>query len=610
MSFWSDLSKATAPTGEYANLDPATLQSTIQSLLAQQAANGGANADPVFARELEKAGYMGGSLPNLPQMDITDYNYAGPNTAKVNGQPVTYAALGQGFGEYRQDPNVPNEYFSYSSQGDNSRSQAYGIDPSGQYIVMSRPTMTPPPRATRNRDAMDLINPVTMAGLSAFAGPQIAGALGSAGLSAGAAAAGTGAILGGGGAALTGGDIGRGALMGGATAAIGNGIFGGSTPDGVIPEFDYAAGGSNGMYNPSAVSYPVNALAPPVSFNNPEAVAGGDLSAFEYPTLTGAEAQTYGAPASGYYGLPSPTMPPAIPPSVAEVATMPPAIPPFNPNSTIGDPLYGGQGGGVGASVGGGVGAGAAAAVTPGLIAKVAAYTGLSTGAIERLGGAAISSLAGLYGAGMVGSAADRAAKGIADANASSNALLADIDARNRAREEPFYQAGVNALPAYTKGVMPGGDLVRPFSMADYQADPGYGFRMSEGMKALDRSAASRGLLRSGPTIAGAIERGQNLATAEYDRAYNRFNSDQATRRNALASLTGFAPTASSAIRSSDMAYGGNATNLASNTANAMAGAGATRASAYGNALAGIGQNAYNALSPNPFAQYMQRPIG
>ena len=153
MSFWSDLNKATAPTGEYANLDPATLQSTIQSLLAQQAANGGANADPVFARELEKAGYMGGASPNLPQMNITDYNYAGPNTAKVNGQPVTYAALGQGYGEYRQDPNSPNEYFSYSPQGDNSRSQAYGIDPSGQYIVMSKPQMTPPPPPTPGKVA-------------------------------------------------------------------------------------------------------------------------------------------------------------------------------------------------------------------------------------------------------------------------------------------------------------------------------------------------------------------------------------------------------------------------------------------------------------------------
>jgi hypothetical protein len=66
-------------------------------------------------------------------------------------------------------------------------------------------------------------------------------------------------------------------------------------------------------------------------------------------------------------------------------------------------------------------------------------------------------------------------------------------------------------------------------------------------------------------------------------------------------------------MQSGDMAYGSNAANLASNTANAMAGAGATRSSSYGNALAGIGQNVYNAMNPNPMnammASYMQNQM-
>lgn len=45
------------PTGAYASLSPADLEADIQSLLAQQAAGGGENADPVFAQELAKAGY-------------------------------------------------------------------------------------------------------------------------------------------------------------------------------------------------------------------------------------------------------------------------------------------------------------------------------------------------------------------------------------------------------------------------------------------------------------------------------------------------------------------------------------------------------------------------
>ena len=257
--------------------------------------------------------------------------------------------------------------------------------------------------------------------------------------------------------------------------------------------------------------------------------------------------------------------------------------------------------------------AGGVGGATSGLIQQLANYTGLSTSAIERLGGAAISSLASLASAGMTADAAKKAAQGIAESNAGSNQLMAQINAQNQARQEPFYQAGLKALPAYSQGVMPGGNLVRPFSNADFQADPGYGFRLSEGMKTLENSAASRGNLLSGSTLKGVQRYGQGLASQEYQNAYNRYTGDQATKRNALASLTGFAPTASSAMQSGDVAYGTNAANLASNTANAMAGAGATRSSSYGNALAGIGQNVYNAMNPNPMnammAAYMQNQM-
>ena len=224
--------------------------------------------------------------------------------------------------------------------------------------------------------------------------------------------------------------------------------------------------------------------------------------------------------------------------------------------------------------------------------------------------GSVISGGAGLLGAGLQANAAREAAQGIADANLSSNQLMARMNEQNRARQEPFYQAGLGALPAYTQGVMPGGNLVRPFAESDFKADPGYGFRMKEGMQALDRSAAARGGLLSGATLKGAERFGQDIASNEYNNAYNRYVGNQATQRNALAGLTGFAPTASSAMQAGDVSYGGNAANLASNTANAMAGAGATRASSYGNALAGIGQNVYNTINPDPMkammAAYMQ----
>ena len=52
--------------------------------------------------------------------------------------------------------------------------------------------------------------------------------------------------------------------------------------------------------------------------------------------------------------------------------------------------------------------------------------------------------------------------------------------------------------------------------------DPGYQFRLDEGRKALERSAAAQGTLRSGATLKGLMDYGQNTASQEYQRAYNR----------------------------------------------------------------------------------------
>lgn len=53
-------------------------------------------------------------------------------------------------------------------------------------------------------------------------------------------------------------------------------------------------------------------------------------------------------------------------------------------------------------------------------------------------------------------------------------------------------------------------------ALADFETSPGYQFRMDEGSKALDRSAASRGLLRSGAQQKAITAFGQGVASEEY----------------------------------------------------------------------------------------------
>lgn len=139
------------------------------------------------------------------------------------------------------------------------------------------------------------------------------------------------------------------------------------------------------------------------------------------------------------------------------------------------------------------------------------------------------------------------------------------------------------------------GALLKNFTMADYQKDPGYDFRLSEGQKALDRSAAAAGGLQSGAALKAASRFGQDYASNEYGKAYDRFNTDKTNQFNRLASLAGVGQMANNALSSAGQNYANQYSNLAminaSNQGNAALSAGNARASSYsglGNALGNI----------------------
>lgn len=56
----------------------------------------------------------------------------------------------------------------------------------------------------------------------------------------------------------------------------------------------------------------------------------------------------------------------------------------------------------------------------------------------------------------------------------------------------------------------------------DFKTDPGFQFRMGEGVNALQNSAAGRTGILSGNTLRGITEFGQGLASEEYGKAYGR----------------------------------------------------------------------------------------
>jgi hypothetical protein len=68
-------------------------------------------------------------------------------------------------------------------------------------------------------------------------------------------------------------------------------------------------------------------------------------------------------------------------------------------------------------------------------------------------------------------------------------------------------------------------------TMEEALDSPGFKFRLGEGLKALERSAASRGTLLTGGTLKGLQNYGQESASQEYDKVYGRKYNEYDTRR-------------------------------------------------------------------------------
>jgi hypothetical protein len=79
---------------------------------------------------------------------------------------------------------------------------------------------------------------------------------------------------------------------------------------------------------------------------------------------------------------------------------------------------------------------------------------------------------------------------------------------------------------------------------ADLEEDPGYRFRLAEGTKALERSAAARGGLLGGGTLRSLTRYSQSEASQEYANMFDRFMKQQEARRLSLSKLADIGLTA------------------------------------------------------------------
>ena len=105
------------------------------------------------------------------------------------------------------------------------------------------------------------------------------------------------------------------------------------------------------------------------------------------------------------------------------------------------------------------------------------------------------------------------------------------------------------------------GSLLQSFGMDQFQEDPGYQFRLDEGQKAIERSAAARGQYYDPSTVKALNDYNGNQANQTYGDAYNRYNNDQNNVFNRLAAVSGIGQTANASLNQAGQA---NATNAGS----------------------------------------------
>jgi hypothetical protein len=211
------------------------------------------------------------------------------------------------------------------------------------------------------------------------------------------------------------------------------------------------------------------------------------------------------------------------------------------------------------------------------------------------IGGTGMAILgAGVLGAGASIYGSSQAAK--AQENAANQANATQLQMYNQQRKDlaPYSEAGTEGLNALRSYLGVGGDTSaanyggfnQRFGMDQFTADPGYAFRLSEGMKGLNAQAAARGGMISGAALKAAGRYGQDYASNEYTNAFNRFMQQKEAERSGYSDLTRIGQASAAGTAAAAGQYG---TAAATNLANA----GQAEASGYMGMATGV-NNAIN----------------
>lgn len=195
---------------------------------------------------------------------------------------------------------------------------------------------------------------------------------------------------------------------------------------------------------------------------------------------------------------------------------------------------------------------------------------------------------------GVSGGAASGAATSAQSASSMQGIVYQDyVNRQNRKDLAPWREAGKNALATLVEKIASG--------PGDYTKSPGYDFRLKEGQRTIENSAAARGSVLSGATLKGLTKYGQEYASNDYDNFLRRYYESL----NPLQSMAGLGQSSSAQTAALGASTGNSIANQFANIGNAQA-AGAINSansiagginSGVNNALAGY--NAWRSMQSN-----------
>ena len=173
---------------------------------------------------------------------------------------------------------------------------------------------------------------------------------------------------------------------------------------------------------------------------------------------------------------------------------------------------------------------------------------------------------------------------GIIGSTAAENAGNVGVNYANQALQEgqniynqnagnftPYLQGGAQAEGNLQSMAGPNGQLGRQFTLADFQADPGYKFDVNQGQQGIQNGAVQGGAL-SGATLKALTGYNQQMASNEYQSAYNRFVGNQNQNFGQLSSMAKEGLGAAQGLGQLGANYTGQQTNELNTAASARMG--------------------------------------